>query len=301
MAGITAISDYCKENGICHKINEPMKIHTTFKIGGPAVIFAEPSSLTQLSGLLVQCRQAGIKIQIVGNGSNLLVSDSGFDGAVICLGQKFSDIKLLKSGHLFAAAGASLFSLCRFAAEHSLTGLEFAFGIPGSVGGAVCMNAGAYESEMGHVLSEVTCLDESFLPVTLKACDCGFHYRRSCFMENGYTITSAVFSLNRGEKEQIKDRMDKILAQRVEKQPLEFPSAGSVFRRPNGAYASALIDRCGLKGKSVGGAEVSPKHAGFIVNTGDACCDDVNRLIDLITEEVQEKTGFTLECEIKRL
>jgi UDP-N-acetylmuramate dehydrogenase len=301
MAKLSALTSYCAQHAVFYRTDEPMKRHTTFKIGGPAAFYAEPDSVLQLKGLLRACRAQEVEAVVIGNGSNLLVSDEGIDGAVICLGPRFSGISLMEDGLVLAEAGATLAHLCRFAADNALSGLEFAYGIPGSVGGGVYMNAGAYGGEMRDVVLEVHCLDDFLAPVSISAEACDFGYRHSLFMQNSHVVTGAVFALSPGDRDDICGRMEDIMARRIQKQPLELPSAGSVFRRPEGAFAAALIEQCGLKGRRIGGAQVSAKHAGFIVNTGGATCRDVEALIALIQSEVRDRTGYTLDCEIKRL
>ena len=300
MYAISALREFCAAIGCEYFSEEPMSRHTTFKIGGPAELLALPSSTDMLRRLLCKCRELDIPVTVVGRGSNLLVSDGGIDGCVVCLGAGFSNIRR-EDGLVVCSAGTSLTELCRYALANGLTGLEFAYGIPGSVGGAVYMNAGAYGGELKDAVVFSRHLTPEGEPVTLGAEQLGFGYRRSVYTGMpGCIIVEAGFRLLPGDPEAIRARMDDLMGRRRAKQPVELPSAGSVFKRPEGAFAGALIEKCGLKGRAVGGAVVSEKHAGFIVNTGGATCRDVETLVRLIQDEVREKTGFTLECEIKR-
>lgn len=280
--------------------NEPMNRHTTFKIGGPAEVFALPESENQVLDLITACKENEIPFFVLGNGSNLLVSDSGIKGVVISFSQKLNRISRSENC-LTASAGASLTALCRAAANERLSGLEFAFGIPGSVGGAVFMNAGAYGGEMKDVVKSVTSLFQSGEIRTISANDADFGYRHSAFQQNGAVILSAQVELFDGSQAEIEEKMRDILSRRKDKQPLEYPSAGSAFKRPKNGFAAAMIDECGLKGFSIGGAQVSEKHAGFVINRGNATCEDVLRLLDAVRERVFEKTGVMLEAEIKKL
>ena len=280
------------------KCDEPMCEHTTFRIGGNARRFACPKSTEELHTLLDLAEEAEIPFLVIGNGSNLLVSDSGIDKLVIYTGS-IDQMQLLEGDRILAAAGVSLARLAVFAKNHALTGLEFAHGIPGSLGGAVCMNAGAYGGDMSQVITEVT----AWLPdrgvCTLTAQEADLSYRHSYFSNHRGVVLSAVMQLKTGSEEEIRAQMEELIRRRREKQPLEFPSAGSTFKRPEGHFAGALIEQCGLKGVGVGGAEVSEKHAGFVINKGGATCSDVLRLIEKIRADVLEKTGVSLEPEIK--
>ncbi|MCD8107908.1 MAG: UDP-N-acetylmuramate dehydrogenase [Oscillospiraceae bacterium] len=275
-------------------INEPLKEHTTFRIGGPCDIMIFPNSVEALKELL----QEADRYMILGNGSNVLFSDNGYRGAIFVLGSDMSDISV-DGEYITAYAGSSLVRVCKAALDSSLTGLEFAYGIPGSVGGAVFMNAGAYGGEMKDVVTEVTCINQSGETITYSADKLDFGYRRSRFTDSGEIIISARFKLSHGDKDAIKSRMDELIARRKSRQPLEYPSAGSTFKRPEGTYAGLVIEESGLKGFSVGGAKVSDKHANFVINTGDATASDVLNLISHIKKTVSEKTGYSLECEVK--
>lgn len=278
-----------------------MKNHTSFRIGGPAKLFIEPKNEEELSCVLKKCRESKIEYIVIGNGSNLLVSDSGISKAVIKLSGGFEKIELFGKTTVKAGAGASLASLCRFALENSLSGLEFAFGIPGSVGGAAFMNAGAYGGEMKDVVFSCSHIDREGNAGVLSKELLGFAYRKSAYGENGFVVTEVTFKLQKGEKSAIEEKMNDLLGRRKDKQPLSFPSAGSVFKRPEGYFAGALIEQSGLKGKTVGGAQVSEKHAGFIINIGSATCKDVKDLIECCQKTVYDNFGVKLETEIKMI
>lgn len=279
-------------------MDEPMSRHTTFKIGGPAEIFVEAKSVQSLKCVVSSAIESQIKYMLLGNGSNILVSDSGIEGAVITLGGEFKEIRLVSEDTIACGSGVTLSKLSSFALENSLEGLEFSWGIPGTVGGAVYMNAGAYGGEIKDVLKTCRCMTEKGNIEVLSGCDCNFGYRNSIFKQNRWTVLDCTFKLKKGKKEDIKAKMDDFMGRRTSKQPLEYPSAGSVFKRPEGNFAGTLIEQCGLKGVSVGGACVSEKHAGFIVNKGGATCSDVCRLIELVQKTVKEKTGYQLEREL---
>ena len=277
---------------------EPMTRRTTFGIGGPALLL-RPRSCAELQAAMTLCREAGEEPFILGRGSNLLVSDSGISRPVIQLDGDFTAITR-EGNTLRCGAGASLIAVCRAAAENSLSGIEWGYGIPGSLGGGVYMNAGAYGGEMKDILTEVTFLDEAGEYRTLPAAELSLSYRHSIFEDRpGTVIVGAVLTLTPGDPAAIRAAMEDYMSRRREKQPLEYGSAGSTFKRPVGNYASALVDQCGLKGLSVGGAEVSRKHAGFIINRGGATAADVRELIAEVQRIVRDKTGYTLECEIK--
>lgn len=284
--------------------DEPMKNHTSFKIGGPAAALCAPKDRQQLRELVGFVQREGVDSWYIGNGSNLLVSDEGLNGIAILLDSGFDGEIEVDGTVLLAPAGKKLSAVCAAACAAGLTGLEFAYGIPGSVGGAVYMNAGAYGGEMKDRLLWVEYLAPTGEIVRLEGEQMGLSYRHSRFMEEGMQgscIVRAAFGLQRGEKAAIQSEMERILNQRRQKQPLEYPSAGSTFKRPQGAYAAQLIDECGLKGFTVGGAQVSEKHAGFVINTGKATCADVLELTRQVRECVQEKTGYLLELEVRQL
>lgn len=279
----------------------PMKKYTSFKCGGNASVLIIPDSIDNLNKIIEFSYSKNVKPFIIGNGSNLLVTDKGINGVVIKIGSQLSEIRLIDETTIYCEAGASLKSLCMFALENSLSGLEFAYGIPGTLGGAVYMNAGAYGGEMKDVLYSVNHIDENGNIGTLEKENLQLGYRHSAYTENGYVITSAVLKLIKADKKDIKDAMDDKLGRRKDKQPLEYPSAGSTFKRPEGYFAGALIEDCGLKGYTVGGAQVSEKHAGFVINKGGATSTDVITLIGDVQRIVKEKHGVMLETEVKIL
>lgn len=278
--------------------NEPMKLHTSFKIGGNADVYVKVKTSSELCSVLKECRESDIDYIILGNGSNILVDDEGIRGAVIRLDGEFRQISLIDENTVFCGAGASLASLCKFAHKCGLSGLEFAWGIPGSVGGAVFMNAGAYGGEMKDVVHSVSHITPDGKIGRTEKADLGFGYRTSVFKTNNCIITGVTLKLKKGSMDEIRDKMDDFLGRRSSKQPLEYPSAGSVFKRPEGNYAGALIEQCGLKGKTHGGAQVSEKHAGFIINKNNATAHDVKELIREVQHTVFDKTGYDLECEL---
>ena len=298
MKNIETVYSLAKILGCKAKYDESMANHTTFKIGGNAPLYIEVNKPSQLSQIVKLCKEENVEYFILGNGSNLLVSDKGVDYVVICLKGDFKNISLLDNNTLYCGAGASLASLCREAEKNGLSGLEFAWGIPGTVGGAVYMNAGAYGGEMKDVVYSVHHIDKDGNLGTIKSSDVNFSYRHSIYKENGYIIIGITVKLKLDNKNEIRNRMDDFMDRRKSKQPLEYPSAGSVFKRPEGNYAGTLIEQCGLKGKTIGGAQVSEKHAGFIINIGGATCNDVQQLIELIQSTVKDKTGYILEREI---
>lgn len=276
---------------------EPMSRRTTFGIGGPALLL-RPQNREQLQTAVALCRGAGQPPFILGRGSNLLVSDAGIARPVIQLGEGLSAV-VRQGDTLRCGAGAALISVCLQAARAGLSGLEWAYGIPGSLGGGVYMNAGAYGGELKDVVAEVTYLDENGDFCTASGEALQFGYRRSVFQQRECCIVEAVLALAPGRESEIRAAMEDYMNRRREKQPLEYGSAGSTFKRPAGSYASALVDRCGLKGLAVGGAEVSQKHAGFIINRGGATAAEVLQLIAEVQRTVREKTGYELECEVK--
>ncbi len=282
------------------RVDEPMARHTTFQIGGPADRFLTVENAAQLQGLLSCLRQAGIPYLVLGKGSNLLVSDKGIRGAVLHLGGDFKKVEVLPDGRtLRAGAGAPLASVCALARERSLTGLEFAWGIPGSAGGGAYMDAGAYGGEMRDVVSRVLHLGPDGTPGEARGEELCFGYRKSRYTGGEDIITAVEFTLQPGDPAAIAGKMEELMGRRKDKQPYDMPSAGSVFKRPQNGFAAALIEQCGLKGRRVGGAQVSEKHAGFIVNTGGATCQDVLGLIAVIQKTVEEQTGTCLECEVR--
>ena len=287
------------------RAGEPMSRHTSFRIGGPARLMALPKSPAQAKAAVLAAREADIVPFFLGNGSNLLVPDEGVERFLIQPAGRYAADPLNRvweeNGQLCAGGGVSLAVLANAAQGRALTGLEFASGIPGSVGGGVVMNAGAYGGEMAQVLVSVTALDLDGNIQTIPAERCGFGYRRSIFSDGQRLVLEARFQLESGDPDAIRARMDELAAKRKEKQPLEYPSAGSMFKRPEGYFAAALIDQCGLKGFTVGGAQVSEKHAGFVVNRGGATCADVLELVRQVQARVLEQTGVTLKMEVKVL
>lgn len=289
---------FAKENQIAVLQNEPMREHTTFRIGGPAKMFATVNE-EQLALLIRKAEELYIPYIVVGNGSNLLVSDAGYPGLIIKIAD--APVRMLDTCTLEASAGTSLARLAVAAAEAGLTGLEFAHGIPGTVGGAVMMNAGAYDGQISDVLVSSCCYDgaeKQFLKLEKDAHL--FTYRHSSYMEHPCrVVTSAIFRLQPGNKDAIRAKMSELNSRRREKQPLEFPSAGSTFKRPEGHFAGKLIEDCGLKGYRIGGAQVSEKHAGFVINAGGATCQDVVQLMEYIEQQVYQRFAIRLEREVR--
>lgn len=277
---------------------EPMSKHTSFKIGGNADVYIKVNNLSKLSTILKECQASDVDYMILGNGSNLLVSDDGIRGVVIRLDGDFRKITLLDDTTIFCGAGATLAYLCKFALNCGLSGLEFAWGIPGTVGGAVFMNAGAYDGEMKDVVHSVSHISPSGEIGRTEKENLNFGYRTSVYRSNNMIITGVTLKLKKGNPDEIRAKMDDYMLRRSTKQPLEYPSAGSVFKRPEGNFAGALIEQCGLKGKTCGGAQVSEKHAGFIINKSNATSKDVRDLIGEIQKTVSDKTGYNLECEL---
>ena len=273
--------------------NEPMKNHTTFRIGGCAAALVEPCGADDFEGIISFLKNENIRYMIVGNGSNLLFSDDKLDMIIVKTQNKLCDIKLVSDTEIYAEAGALLSKIAAFAQQNGLSGMEFAHGIPGTLGGAAVMNAGAYGGEMRDIITRVVTCEGEF-----ENKDCGFSYRRSRF-EDGSCIIGAYIGLQKGDKGEIKVKMDELAAKRRNSQPLTLPSAGSTFKRPQTGYAAAMIDGAGLKGYAVGGAMVSEKHAGFVVNCGSASFSDVMAVIDHVKQTVFEKYGTMLEPEVK--
>lgn len=277
--------------------NESLDKHTSFKVGGKCKAFIDINDAKSCRELVLYCKENNIDFIVMGKGSNLIVDDRGYNGAVLHFGSDYSGIELLENDTVFCKSGTSLSALCLFALENSLSGLEFAWGIPGSVGGAVYMNAGAYGGEISDVIISAEYIDLNGEIHAIVKEDMDFSYRHSCFSGGKGIILGASFKLQKGKKEEIRAKMDELMQRRRDKQPLEYPSAGSTFKRPNGSYASLLIEQCGLKGLSVGGAKVSEKHSGFVINTGKASFNDIMELIEKVRKIVKEKTGYELECE----
>ena len=298
MNNIEALEKYALSLECSAEREVSMKNYTSFKVGGPAELFLSPEDAGQTAKLVRFCEKEEIPVFVLGKGSNLLVSDRGIKGAVIYTGKQCG-ISLVNENTVRAQSGASLAQLCTFALENSLSGLEFAYGIPGTVGGAVFMNAGAYGGEMKDVLlnSEYVSTDGTSGELDNEAME--LSYRHSAYENSNLVITAASVRLAHADRNEIKSTMNDILARRKEKQPLEYPSAGSTFKRPEGNFAGALIEQCGLKGVSVGGAQVSEKHAGFIINRGGATAADILSLIKHVQARVKAQTGVSLETEIR--
>lgn len=289
------------ELGIPCQLQERMCHHTTFRVGGPAALFVQPATIPQAREAHRLLTESGLPRFLLGKGSNLLVTDDPLPLAVVHLGAGLDAITRVDDTTIHAQAGASLMEVCRRARDWGLTGLEFAYGIPGAVGGGVYMNAGAYGGEMKDVVIEADYLDEAGVHCHAPAGELDFRYRHSIFGDRPWWILGATFRLTPGNPTDIGELMADIYGRRRAKQPLEYPSAGSTFKRPAGAYAAALIDQCGLKGCTVGGAQVSEKHAGFIINREGATCADILALIAQVRQRVQQQTGFCLEREIMLL
>ena len=277
---------------------EPMSGHTTFRTGGPADIFIMPKSLEEVKASIQILQENQVPVLVIGNGSNLLISDKGIRGAVLQIGGRMSKV-MLEGESIYAEGGVLLAALSAKAAENNLTGLEFASGIPGSLGGAITMNAGAYGGEMKDVLVSADVLTKELEVKTILADDLDLSYRHSILTDKQYILLNATLHLKKGNPDDIKARMKELGEQRREKQPLQFPSAGSTFKRPEGYFAGKLIQDAGLKGKAIGGAQVSEKHAGFIINTGNATTQDILDLIAFCQQTVFEKFGVSLETEVK--
>ncbi len=281
----------------CVRENVTLAPYTTMRTGGPAALFAEPRNAQQLAHVHQWAQEKGLPLLILGNGSNLLIADSGFDGLVIHLGRALSEVSVF-ANTLTAQAGASLAAAARAAAQASLTGLEFAAGIPGSIGGAVCMNAGAYGGEIAQVIVSARVLTPEGVRTVSKD-ELSLGYRSSAVMQNGWVVLEATFELAPGSPDEIKATMADLAARRREKQPLQYPSCGSFFKRPVGYYAGALIEQAGLKGYRVGDAQVSEMHAGFVINRGHATSSEIYRLMQEVQCRVQAQFGVTLEPEVR--
>lgn len=279
--------------------NAPMREYTTLKLGGPADYLAFPKSAEEIAALFAEAGDRGMPVTVIGHGSNLLVLDGGIRGLVLRVERGLQALRI-EGTQMVAQAGVLLGAAAREAARAGLSGLEFASGIPGTVGGGLSMNAGAYGGEMKDVTAGARGLRADGSPLTLTREELDFGYRHSAVGELGMIVTEVTLSLTPGDPESIRERMRELNAQRAEKQPLEYPSAGSTFKRPEGAFAAALIDQCGLKGYSVGGARVSEKHAGFLINTGDSSADYL-QLMRQVQRIVEERAGIRLEPEIRIL
>ena len=282
------------------KIEEPMKNHTTFRVGGPAAYFVMPRTAEEVAKVTELCAQENVPYYIVGNGSNLLVSDKGYDGVIIQIYKQMSRVEV-KGCEIYAQAGALLSMVAKRALDTELAGFEFAAGIPGTLGGACVMNAGAYGGEMKDVLKSVTVLDKDGNVKKLAKDELELGYRTSVIAKKGYIVLDAVIELKEGKAEEIKALMDDLKERRITKQPLEYPSAGSTFKRPEGYFAGKLIQDADLRGFQVGGAQVSEKHCGFVINKDGATASDVMELMRQVSDKVYDKFGVRLEPEVKRL
>ena len=283
------------------RAREPLARHTSFRVGGPVRLMALPRSEAQAAIALRTAAELGVAPFFMGNGTNLLAADGGYEGFAV---KSFDGLARLEpdgAEGLAAGSGVLLSRLANYALERGLSGLEFAHGIPGSLGGGVVMNAGAYGGELCQAVTAVACLTRTGERAEIPAADCAFSYRRSAFSEGERLITGARLRLTPGDPAEIRARMDDLARRRREKQPLEYPSAGSTFKRPAGYFAAALIEQCGLKGRAVGGAQVSEKHAGFVINRGGASCGDILRLMALVRDTVRRETGVALEPEVRLL
>ncbi len=301
MSELTVLQQALADAGLeCEvKYNEPMKSHTSFRIGGGAEIMAFPKSPEQLGALLRWCRAAGCRWAVLGAGTNVLAPDAGVPGVVICLKDGLDGITLLPEHCIRVMAGVTMTRAAVFAANHGLSGMEFAHGIPGTVGGGVYMNAGAYGGEISRICRSVEIMDADGGICTRSGAEMDFAYRHSCLEAQGGIVLSAVFQLEPGEPEAIRERMKELMNRRSASQPLDMPSAGSAFKRPVGGYAAALIDQAGLRGFSVGDAAISTKHAGFAVNLGSATAADVRELLRRVSDQVYASAGIRLEPEIR--
>ncbi len=280
--------------------DESMKKHTSFKIGGNAEYLVIPESFSEIKDVIDLCKNYGVSYTVIGNGSNILISDDGISGVIIKISSGLSSVKI-DGENVFAEAGVLLSTLANKVKTERLTGLEFASGIPGTLGGALVMNAGAYGGEMKDVVKKIGYLDSDGEIKEISGKDAGFGYRKSIFNDSQKIILYAELSLKKGDIGEISDKMQELNQKRKDKQPLNFPSAGSTFKRPEGYFAAKLIEDAGLKGYTVGGAKVSEKHAGFVVNFNDATAEDVKKLMEDVKDKVFEKFGVTLEPEVKFL
>ena len=278
---------------------EPMTNHTSFCVGGPAKLLIKPKDEESLIEILKEIKKNNYNFYILGNCTNIIVRDKGFDGIIIKLKNKLNEVKKVSDTEIYAGAGASLKKVSEFAMENSLTGLEFAHGIPGSLGGGVVMNAGAYDGEMKNVIKSVRLLDENYEVIEVPCQDMNFSYRHSLVQERDLIVLGATFSLSPGNKDEIREKYEEFDRRRAEKQPLDMPSAGSTFKRPTGYFAGKLIDDSGLRGFTHKGAGISEKHCGFVVNKNKATASDVLETIEIVQKVVHDKFGVNLEREVK--
>lgn len=298
MPYIDRLKATCNKLGCGFKYDEPLKNHTTFKIGGKCKCLIDINSAEALKEILCILKQEDVSYFVIGRGSNILVSDEGYDGVILHIGKLFAKIEKINDTDIRCTSGVSLKDICLYAMENALTGLEFAYGIPGTCGGALFMNAGAYGGEIKDVIKSASFIDKNNNIKNIAFDEMRLSYRSSIFSEyKDKIIIDMIFSLKKGNKNEIKTKMNEFMKRRRDKQPLDYPSAGSTFKRPEGSYASLLIEQCGLKGLSVGDAQVSLKHSGFIINKGNATCCDVLALTEEVVKIVKENTGFKLELE----
>lgn len=294
-AVVQALRKFVPEENIC--LQESMASHTTFRIGGLADCFVQLENTEQLIKVRKYLSQVGVPFFVLGNGSNLLVSDEGFRGVILQIGPKMNRVTVEGSA-IVAQAGASMAQIARTAMEHELTGMEFASGIPGTIGGGVVMNAGAYGGELSRIVTQVNVVNSEGEIMELDNETMEFGYRTSTIRNNSFTVTEVILRLEKGDRQQIRERMEELAARRREKQPLEYPSAGSTFKRPAGHYAGQLIMEAGLRGFQCGGAKVSDKHCGFVINTGNATAEDVRKLIREVQARVKDQFNVDLETEV---
>lgn len=294
-AVIQSLRKFVPEENIC--LQESMASHTTFRIGGLADCFVQLENTEQLIKVQKYLSQVGVPFFVLGNGSNLLVSDAGFRGAILQIGSKMNRVTV-EGNVIVAQAGASMAQIARTAMEHELTGMEFASGIPGTIGGGVVMNAGAYGGELSQIVTQVNVVNNEGEIMELDNETMEFGYRTSTIRNNPFTVTEVILRLEKGDRRQIRERMEELAAKRREKQPLEYPSAGSTFKRPAGHYAGQLIMEAGLRGFQCGGAKVSDKHCGFVINTGNATAEDVRKLIREVQARVRDQFNVDLETEV---
>lgn len=281
------------------KYNESMKKYTTMKVGGNVECLVTPTSIKEITQVVKFARENNIKLYVLGNGSNVIVKDEGILGIVLKLSNKFADVKI-DGEYITALSGATMPYVSMLAKKNMLSGLEFACGIPGTIGGGAKMNAGAYGSEMSNVIEEVTYIDEDLNIKTIKNKECNFSYRHSIFTQNkDFVIVEVKMKLEKGNLKDVEEKMEEYRKARTEKQPLEYPNSGSIFKRPEGYFVGKLVQDAGLRGKTIGGAQVSTKHTGFIVNIGNATCKDVEDLIKFVQDTVYEKFGVKLETEVE--
>lgn len=296
MINMNDLTELCRKLGCTLHTDCSLKDYTTFKIGGSCRAVVDVVSAEAAAEFVKYFRLNGVKYAVLGRGSNILASDEGFDGVILHFGSDFSKIDEYGT-KLIVQSGASLSAVCSKAQQSGLSGMENLYGIPGTVGGGLFMNAGAYGTEMKDVVVSAEYIDENGELQTIVVDEMKLSYRRSVFSDRNCIVTSVTFELTNGEPDKIKEAMTECMKKRTSKQPLEYPSAGSTFKRPEGSYASLLIEQCGLKGKSVGGAQVSEKHSGFVINTGNATFADVMELCENVKNTVKEKTGYSLELE----